>query len=60
MLPIKVPQHGGNLWVELSQGDVVTGAVEVRQLEGAAVAEQLHRLVPGEAVKFNPKSRHAT
>ncbi|CAE7203568.1 RE1 [Symbiodinium sp. CCMP2592] len=60
VLPVQMPAHGGDLWVELKAGDTVTGAVEVRQDGSQAIAGQVHKLTAGCPVTFCPKAKHAT
>ena len=60
VLPLKLPQHGGGLFVELCLGDQVTGKVEIYQDGSAQVAGQVFSLKEGEPLAFNPKAKHAT
>ena len=60
VLPLKLPQHGGGLFVELCPGDHVTGKVEIYQDGSTQVAGQVLSLKEGEPVAFNPKAKHAT
>ena len=48
VLPLKLPQHGGGLFVELCLGDQVTGKVEIYQDGSAQVAGQVFSLKEGE------------
>ena len=60
VLPVHMPAHGGDLWVELKTGDTITGAVEVRQDGSQAIAGQVHKLTAGHPLSFCPKAKHAT
>ena len=60
IVPVVLPRHGGNLWIELQRGDTITGTVEVRSANGKSYAGQILDLKVGEACSFDPKRRHAT
>ena len=64
LLPLKLPRAGGNLWLELRQGDTVQGdiALHPQQRAGAVhdIVGQLVSLKAGCPVFFNPKHKHAT
>ncbi|CAE7741630.1 unnamed protein product [Symbiodinium microadriaticum] len=60
LVPVRVPQHGGGLWVELLEGDRVAGPIKVRQHRSELIAGQVHELIEGQSVRFNPKARHAS
>ncbi|CAE6966013.1 RE1 [Symbiodinium sp. CCMP2592] len=58
VVPLTVPESGGELWVELKEGDVVQGHIERRESGGKQVYGQLHSLRPGEAIEFSPARYH--
>ena len=60
LLPVRLPSRGGRLWLELAQGDQVTGTVEVREVAGQQVAGHNVPLAEGTPVYFDPRRRHAT
>ena len=60
VLPLKLPPHGGGLWVELRPGDKVTGEVAVHHDGSTHVAGQVFKLQVGVPQTFCPKARHAT
>ena len=58
VIPISVPEHGGELWVELKEGDIVQGKIEQRTAGGRQVYGQLRSLRCGEAILFGPRRFH--
>ncbi|CAE7258960.1 unnamed protein product [Symbiodinium natans] len=60
VLPLKLPPHGGGLWVELRPGDKVSGEVAVHHDGSTHVAGQVFKLQVGVPQTFCPKARHAT
>ena len=59
VLPIRVPEKGGELWVELRQGNEVRGEVRERQDErGRRYFGQVQPLVDGVCNIFSPRQRH--
>ena len=59
VLPIRLPSRGGELWVELSQGDVVRGEImERRDDRGNRFFGQVYPLVKGNCNVFSPRQRH--
>eukprot|EP00439_Symbiodinium_sp_Y106_P057262 s2270_g8.t1 len=60
VLPVIMPRSGGGLWIELGQGDVIQGSLEVKTVGNCHVAGQVLPLKVGEPTHFDPKRRHAT
>ena len=60
LVPLLMPKKGGNLWLELRQGDTVEGALEVRSVGTEQRAGQVLALSVGHAQHFDPKRLHAT
>ena len=58
VIPISVPERGGELWVELKEGDIVQGKIEQRIAGGRQVYGQLRSLRCGEAILFGPRRFH--
>ena len=58
VIPIMVPSRGGEVWVELRQGDCVHGVIEQRLQGDRMVYGQKLQLTSGEGLKFNPRSAH--
>ncbi|CAE7035334.1 unnamed protein product [Symbiodinium sp. CCMP2592] len=59
VVPIKAPQRGGALWVELRPGDVVTGEVLQRQdPQGRVHYGQVYDMKEGQHVEFDPRRAH--
>ncbi|CAE7207787.1 unnamed protein product [Symbiodinium sp. CCMP2592] len=60
LLPISVPRRGGELWMELRDGDVVSGKViELVSGEGRARYGCAFPLQEGRVFSFDPHRRHA-
>ncbi|CAE7316154.1 RE1, partial [Symbiodinium microadriaticum] len=60
LYPIAVPRRGGDLWIELSDGDVVKGKiVEMVDAKGTVRYGCVQPLVEGQVVSFDPHRRHA-
>ena len=58
-VPIVCPSRGGELWVELSRGDVVKGAVTtVKDNEGRELFGQVLPLRPDLCNTFSPRRKH--
>ena len=59
ILPLCLPKRGGDLWVELGYGDVVTGpVVDHVDTRGKVRHGVVHRLDEDEVFKFDPKKYH--
>ena len=59
ILPVCLPKRGGDLWVELGCGDVVTGpVVDHVDARGKVRHGVVHRLDEDEVFQFNPKRYH--
>ena len=59
ILPLCLPKRGGDLWVELGSGDVVTGpVVDHVDTRGKVRHGVVHRLDEDEVFKFDPKRYH--
>ena len=58
VIPIAVPETGGELWVELKEGDTVQGRIEQRLAGGRQVYGQLRALRTSEAIWFGPRRFH--
>ena len=59
ILPLCLPKRGGDLWVELGYGDVVTGpVVDHVDTRGKVRHGVVHRLDEDEVFKFDPKRYH--
>ena len=60
LVPLVMPKSGGDLWVEIRQGDELVGEVVVKEVQpGKQVAGQLYKLSPGRAVSFLPNRWHS-
>ena len=63
VLPLKMPKDGGHLWIELWEGDVVTGSIS-RVVDRHGVGHFgcgcVHRLKEHVPFSFNPRRRHYT
>ena len=60
LLPIVLPKRGGDLWMELSDGDVVRGKVsEMVDHKGGSHFGCVIPLKEGYVTTFNPQKRHA-
>ncbi|CAE7367174.1 unnamed protein product [Symbiodinium sp. CCMP2592] len=60
LLPISMPRRGGELWMELRDGDVVSGKViELLSGEGRARYGCAFPLQEGRVFSFDPHRRHA-
>ncbi|CAE7208296.1 GIP [Symbiodinium sp. CCMP2456] len=58
--PLAMPSRGGNLWVELGDGDVVRGKIsEMMDQQGNSRFGCVQKLVPGTVLTFDPHRRHA-
>eukprot|EP00439_Symbiodinium_sp_Y106_P051108 s586_g6.t2 len=61
VLPLKLPPNGGDLWIELKPGDLVSGPVEERvDGKGRRWLGTTHRLERGKPFFLDPTRRHAT
>ena len=61
VLPLKMPKDGGHLWIELWEGDVVTGSISrVVDRHGVGHFGCVHRLKEQVPFSFNPRRRHYT
>ena len=61
VLPLKLPPNGGDLWIELKPGDLVSGPVEERvDGKGRRWLGTTHRLARGKPFFLDPTRRHAT
>ena len=59
VMPISIPRRGGELWVELGQGDKVSGSiVERRDDQDRPHYGQLYPLLPGKCNVFSPRRLH--
>ena len=60
ILPVCMPRRGGELWMELRDGDVVSGKViELVSSEGRARYGCAYPLQEGRVFSFDPHRRHA-
>ena len=58
--PLAVPHRGGDLWIELSDGDVVRGKIkEMMDPSGKSHFGCVQPLTEGKIVTFDPHRRHA-
>ena len=61
VLPLKLPPNGGDLWIELKSGDLVSGSVEERvDGKGRRWLGTTHKLERGKPFFLDPTRRHAT
>ena len=61
VLPLKLPPNGGDLWIELKSGDLVSGSVEERvDGKGRRWLGTTHKLERGQPFFLDPTRRHAT
>ncbi|CAE7947469.1 unnamed protein product [Symbiodinium sp. KB8] len=58
VIPLAVPEKGGELWIELKGGDTVQGKIEQRVAAGRQVYGQLRTLRTEEAIWFGPRRFH--
>ncbi|CAE7211830.1 RXLR161 [Symbiodinium sp. CCMP2456] len=58
VIPINHPEAGGELWVELTAGDIVKGVIDRREVNGTSVYSQLLPLRQDQCISFGPKRRH--
>ncbi|CAE7233290.1 RE1 [Symbiodinium sp. CCMP2592] len=58
VIPLTEPTSGGELWVELKEGDVVCGPIDRRDCGGKQLYGQLHSLQPGRCIEFSPARFH--
>ena len=58
VIPVVCPSHGGELWIELKAGDVVSGKIEQRQAGKQLIYGQLRQLEVGKCIAFNPRRYH--
>ncbi|CAE7388014.1 RE2 [Symbiodinium sp. CCMP2456] len=58
VIPINRPEAGGELWVELTAGDIVKGVIERREVNSTSVYGQLLPLRQDQCIMFGPKRRH--
>ena len=60
VLPLSMPRRGGELWMELRDGDVVSGKViELTSGEGRTRYGCAYNLQEGRVFSFDPHGRHA-
>ena len=60
LLPLSMPRRGGELWMELRDGDVVSGKVlELTSKEGRVRYGCAYSLQEGRVFSFDPHRRHA-
>ena len=60
ILPISMPRRGGELWMELRDGDVVSGKViELTSKDGRTRYGCAYTLQEGRVFSFDPHRRHA-
>ena len=60
LYPVKLPRRGGDLWMELGEGDVVSGSiVEMLDNKGKAYYGNAIPLREGQVRSINPRKRHA-
>ncbi|CAE7810029.1 GIP [Symbiodinium sp. CCMP2592] len=61
VIPLKLPPNGGDLWIELKPGDLVSGLVEERvDGKGRRWLGTTHKLERGKPFFLDPTRRHAT
>ena len=61
VLPLKLPPNGGDLWIELKPGDLISGPVEERvDGKGKRWLGTTHRSERGKPFFLNPTRHHAT
>ncbi|CAE7767389.1 ycf43, partial [Symbiodinium sp. CCMP2456] len=60
VVPVRCPEQGGELWVELKPGDTVQGEIEQRGNGKQLFYGQMLPLAPGESIKFGPQRYHET
>ncbi|CAE7229830.1 RE1, partial [Symbiodinium sp. CCMP2456] len=58
VVPICIPSRGGDLWIELKEGDVVHGQIEQRCAGEKHQYGQLRPLRQGEGLEFGPRRYH--
>ena len=58
VIPITCPSSGGELWIELRQGDVVRGKIEQREVSSQRLYGQLEQLEEGKCIVFDPRRYH--
>ncbi|CAE7271935.1 unnamed protein product, partial [Symbiodinium sp. CCMP2456] len=58
VIPLCVPSRGGDLWVELCEGDVVQGQIEQRCASGKHLYGQRRSLCHGDGLEFCPRRYH--
>ena len=59
VIPVRTPVKGGDLWVELSPGDIVTGEVMEREDDqGRRRYGQVYRIRAGSCMTFLPRKLH--
>ncbi|CAE7459070.1 GIP, partial [Symbiodinium sp. CCMP2592] len=57
--PVRVPRHGGDLWVELCKGDEVKGEIMERVDDrGKRLYGQLYKMRHGVTTVFSPRRTH--
>ena len=60
LYPVKLPRRGGDLWMELCEGDVVTGSImELQDNKGKMYYGNVIPLLEGQVRTINPRKRHA-
>ncbi|CAE7944022.1 GIP [Symbiodinium sp. KB8] len=58
VIPLQVPERGGEIWTELMPGDYVKGEIEQRMQGDKQRYGQKLGLVVGESIKFSPRCTH--
>ncbi|CAE7365496.1 unnamed protein product [Symbiodinium microadriaticum] len=58
VLPVRCPEQGGELWVELQPGDVLHGQIERRDTSKGTMYGQMYPLSEGESFSFGPRRFH--
>ena len=58
--PLRLPRRGGDLWIELCNGDVIAGKIlELKDKAGKSHHGTALGLKESELMSFNPRRRHA-
>eukprot|EP00439_Symbiodinium_sp_Y106_P029222 s9476_g3.t1 len=58
IVPLAKPDRGGDLWIELKEGDIVEGPIEQREVGDQRLYGQLRTLREGEGIEFGPRRYH--
>eukprot|EP00439_Symbiodinium_sp_Y106_P008272 s16020_g1.t1 len=58
IVPLAKPERGGDLWIELKEGDVVEGPIEQREVGDQRLYGQLRTLREGDGIEFGPRRYH--